>query len=131
MTNLIATLIIITNTHWTVVKTEPSYVKCAVFGCQKDHSEKRTESATICRAFIAEVQFDGTTNRFPLRAEILTNAAPTERVLYSGFDYTKQTTVLLTNWSFPNISTLPLNFYVTNYLSNPVFTNLMTRTEPQ
>jgi hypothetical protein len=109
MTNLIATILITTNAHWTVLKTEPSYMNCAVNGCTADHSEKRTEKQVLYRIIQAEVLFEGATNRMVLKSEVL----PCEeklRVLYSGWDYEKpkqqwggfSTNVWLTNtWLIP------------------------------
>ena len=88
MTNIIAALIITTNTHWVVVKTEPSNINCNVIGCKADHSEMRTEAQTVYRVTESEFRWQGEKKRVVLKSEEIPQAKPVLRVQYSGFDYT-------------------------------------------
>lgn len=101
MTNLIAALIISTNTHWTVVRTEPSTVNCNVMGCKADHSEQRVEEAHIFRVVEAEFDFEGVKRRVAIKSEELPQSSVQQRIQYSGFDYVRaypQWTTLTNNW---------------------------------
>lgn len=104
MTNLLVSILISTNAHWTIVKNEPSDRNCLVLGCKADHSEKRTEEKILYRVVEAEIIFDGATNRTVLEsAEIKPWRGREIRVLYSGWDYTKPPPAYIisaTNWNF-------------------------------
>lgn len=101
MTNIVAALIITTNSHWSVIRTEPSGISCAVIGCARDHSEQRTERETVYRVSQAEFVFEGATNRVTLKSEVISQGR--ERILRSGFDYVKEKSPFfyaspITNW---------------------------------
>lgn len=102
MTNIIAAIVITTNSHWSVVKTEPSYINCNVLGCLADHSEKKTEAETIWRVTEGVWTYEGTTNRTVLKSEKIKCEPARLRVLYSGFDYerTRPNFLWTTNFTF-------------------------------
>lgn len=103
MTNLVAALIISTNSHWTLVETKPSNYGCLVYGCKRDHSEMRLERKDTWRITQARILFDGVQTNFVLKCESIGSDVET-RIQYSGVDYEKEPSRLMSytnQWVIP------------------------------
>ena len=102
MTNIVVSILIVTNSHWTVMEVKPSNLNCCVIGCQEDHSEMRIESETVQRIWVALVPFEGATHRVTLKTEFVVpaNEIGKRRTVYSGFDYKKEKKPV--SWAIPS-----------------------------